>query len=111
MALDVVLIGCYPVVHFIAKSRTKHHDDHGNDVLKTIVSVTSLISQSKSKHERGGIIGVWRDVPGGTIAGIVTMLVVKAFAGLTWGYVIRASRLHNSFFLFLTKSCSFIGVI
>lgn len=86
MALDVVLIACYPVVHLIAQRSVKHHHgEHDDDIIQTALSVASLLVGRESEKERGGIIGVWNGVPGGLVAGIATMLVVKAFAGLTWG--------------------------
>lgn len=94
MALDVVLIGCYPIVHWIADSTSKHHHGGHEDKTGQIAPALSLLSAALSPHkERGGIIGVWNGVPGGLIGGIATMLVVKAFAGLTWGYVHTHLRL------------------
>ncbi|KAF8323178.1 MFS general substrate transporter [Clavulina sp. PMI_390] len=84
MALDVVLIACYPVVHLIAASAARDHDMEPSGLIRHVIT-TTLLGDTTSTDGGGGIIGVWRGVPGGLIAGIAVMLVVKAFAGLTWG--------------------------
>lgn len=79
MAMLVLLVACYPIVHFIAESATKRHPGrHKNDPLNRTLG-------GYLERRQDGIVGTWDGVPGGVIAGISAMMVIKAFGGLTWG--------------------------
>lgn len=79
MSLDIVFICCYPIVYFIAQHYIPKHEHDKNDF-------GSFKDRNEGKEGGKGIFGVWEDVPVGIIVGIVVMLVVKALAGMTWGY-------------------------
>jgi hypothetical protein len=77
MAMLVLVVACYPIVHLIAESTTKrHHGSHENDCLG------QTLSGCLEGHQKGG---TWGGVPRGVIAGVSAMMIIKAFGGLTWG--------------------------
>lgn len=80
MFLDIVLITLYPLVYLVARSYTPKHHGAGTSDDSTFMS-----PHHDDDDGRGGIIGVWKGVPTGIMVGVAGMLIVKAFAGLTWG--------------------------
>lgn len=96
MFLDFVFICCYPIVYFIAKHYVpKHEDDKGDFDSLNDWMLKEGSGGNGGKEGGNGVFGVWEGVPVGIIVGIVVMLVVKAFAGMTWGYVdYTLSRLY-----------------